>query len=91
MATNLVRADWQKSSRSAGNGNCVEVATNLVGADWQKSSRSQSNGACVEVAGNLGGVVGVRDSKDPGGPALTVAPAAWAAFADEVRRGALDA
>ncbi|WFE31477.1 DUF397 domain-containing protein [Micromonospora sp. WMMD975] len=53
----------------------------LIGARWRTSTRSGSNGgACVEVADNLPGVVGVRDSKDPSGPALTFAPASWRVF-----------
>ncbi|NIL59133.1 DUF397 domain-containing protein [Salinispora arenicola] len=53
----------------------------LIGAQWRKSSKSGNNGGdCVEVAGNLPGVVGVRDSKDPAGPALVFGPAAWRAF-----------
>ncbi|PZF94633.1 DUF397 domain-containing protein [Micromonospora deserti] len=53
----------------------------LTGARWRKSTRSNgSGGACVEVADNLPGVVAVRDSKDPGGPALTFEPAVWRAF-----------
>jgi hypothetical protein len=51
----------------------------LTGARWRKSSRS-GDGECVEVADNLPSVVGVRDSKDSAGPALTFAPVAWAAF-----------
>ncbi|MDG4797318.1 DUF397 domain-containing protein [Micromonospora sp. WMMD1082] len=53
----------------------------LTGARWRKNSRSgASGGNCVEVADNLPGVVGVRDSKDPTGPALTFGPAAWRTF-----------
>ncbi|MFI7663162.1 DUF397 domain-containing protein [Micromonospora parva] len=53
----------------------------LTNAIWRKSRRSGSSGGnCVEVADNLPGVVGVRDSKDPAGPALTFGPTAWRAF-----------
>nr|WTA66295.1 DUF397 domain-containing protein [Micromonospora sp. NBC_00855] len=57
----------------------------LTNATWRKSRRSGSSGGnCVEVADNLPGVVGVRDSKDPAGPALTFGPAAWRAFVAQV-------
>ncbi|GIM87780.1 DUF397 domain-containing protein [Salinispora arenicola] len=51
----------------------------LSNARWKKSTRSGTS-ECVEVAGDLPGVVGVRDSKDPTGPALLFGPAAWRAF-----------
>jgi hypothetical protein len=46
---------------------------------WRTSSRSGSEGNCVEVAG-FAEAVGVRDSKDRQGPALTFDPTAWANF-----------
>jgi len=62
----------------------------LTKAIFCKSSYSGSNGGnCVEVARNLPGVVAVRDSKDPGGPALTFAPEQWQALLDGVQSGAL--
>jgi hypothetical protein len=59
-------------------------------ADWRKSSYSGGTGNCVEVAGNLPGIVAVRDSQDPGGPALIVTPAAWRALTRKVRSGGLN-
>ncbi|GGL91342.1 DUF397 domain-containing protein [Micromonospora yangpuensis] len=58
----------------------------LTGARWRTSTHSGTNGGeCVEVADNLTGVVAVRDSKDPAGPVLTLAPAGWADFVRAVR------
>ena len=58
----------------------------LTNARWRKSTRSGDNGGqCVEVADNLPGVVAVRDSKDPAGPVLTFAPAAWTTFINATR------
>jgi hypothetical protein len=62
----------------------------LTGAVWRKSTRSDNGGAtCVEVATNLSGVVGVRDSKDRGGPVLAFGPAAWTGFMAAATSGRL--
>ncbi|WP_405152151.1 DUF397 domain-containing protein [Sphaerisporangium sp. NBC_01403] len=54
---------------------------------WRKSSKSGSDGgSCVEVATNLPGVVGVRDSKDPDGPALIVSSDGWRTFLGGVKK-----
>lgn len=63
--------------------------TDLTRAIWRKSSYSGQAGNCVEMAGNLPGVVGVRDSKNPDGPALVVTPQAWRAFIAGVKKGEL--
>jgi hypothetical protein len=69
----------------------VIAMVDLSGAVWRKSSRSDNGGAsCVEVAKNLSGVVGVRDSKDRSGPALTFTPEQWVAFVDGVKGGEFD-
>ncbi|MGK8559309.1 DUF397 domain-containing protein [Nocardia gipuzkoensis] len=48
-------------------------------AVWFKSySGGQTD--CVEVAWLGGGGVGVRDSKNPAGPALVFTPGEWDAF-----------
>lgn len=52
----------------------------LSGARWFKSSRSGSGRECVEVAHLDEGFVGVRDSKNPNGPALVFTPSEWDAF-----------
>lgn len=68
-----------------------EFPADLSAAAWRKSSYSnQDGGDCVEVAGGFAGVVPVRDSKDPGGPALVFPAAAWAAFVAGVRAGQFD-
>jgi Domain of unknown function (DUF397) len=63
----------------------------LSRADWRKASYSSNNGgACIEVARNLPRVIAVRDSKDPDGPVLTVAPGIWRGFIAEVKAGRHD-
>jgi hypothetical protein len=64
-----------------------ERAMNTI---WVKSSLSFSNGNCVEVARLPGGAVGVRDSRDPGGPVLRFTPGEWGVFAGRARLGEFD-
>ena len=56
---------------------------------WFKSSYSGQNGDCVEARHRVGSL-DVRDSKDFGGPAISVAAPHWAAFTSAVREGAFD-
>ena len=59
----------------------------LIGATWRKSSHSNNGGAdCVEMA-RADRVVGVRDSKNPEGEALTFDPGAMRAFLDTIKQG----
>ncbi|UXY27284.1 DUF397 domain-containing protein [Streptomyces sp. HUAS TT20] len=72
---------WRKSSHSSDQGgNCVECAP--VGAlEWSKSSYSSDQGGdCIEIAEAPCATVAVRDSKNPTGPVVTLAPATFTAF-----------
>lgn len=46
---------------------------------WFKSGRSEASNACVEVCLTESGV-GVRDSKNPGGPELWFTGEEWDSF-----------
>lgn len=71
--------EWFKSTYSGDEGGqCLEVAYT-----WRKSSYSNdSGGDCVEIAPCPHGPrsIHIRDSKNPGGPSLTVSGEAWAVF-----------
>ncbi|MFD9401321.1 DUF397 domain-containing protein [Streptomyces sp. NPDC060011] len=62
----------------------VPSSTALPDVRWLRSSRSTGMNNCVETArpgsGPWSGTVAVRDSKNPAGPALLFAPAAWEGF-----------
>jgi hypothetical protein len=60
----------------------------FAGAPWRKSNNS-GDGGCVEVA-VVADAVGVRDSKDRGGPVLVFNKREWAAFVAGVRDGEFD-
>lgn len=58
---------------------------------WRKSSHSKDSEECVEAgAGRHGDEVGVRDTKQPGGPVLVVPVGAWRAFTRQVKEGRHD-
>ena len=50
----------------------------LSHAAWRKSTHSGS-GNCIETA-TVDDMIAVRDSANPGGPALAFTPRAWTAF-----------
>ncbi|WP_405161840.1 DUF397 domain-containing protein [Nocardia sp. NBC_01499] len=62
----------------------------LPNAAWFKSSHSSPDQDCVEVAFLDENTVGVRDSKNPTGPALAFSPGEWDAFTAGVAGGKLD-
>lgn len=57
---------------------------------WRKSRRSNLDGGtcCVELADLGEGVRGIRDSKTPDGPHLTVTPRGLATLVHDIRAGA---
>ncbi|WP_433622361.1 DUF397 domain-containing protein [Nocardia sp. CA-120079] len=63
------------------------MSIDLSGAAWFKSSRSASQDTCVEIAHLDRGMVGVRDSKNPTGPALVFSPVEWDAFMAGLQSG----
>ncbi|WP_405163715.1 DUF397 domain-containing protein [Nocardia sp. NBC_01499] len=63
------------------------MTSDLSRARWFKSSRSGGSKDCVEAAFLDGGFVGVRDSKNPTGPALVFTPREWDCFIAGVADG----
>ncbi|MEU8799196.1 DUF397 domain-containing protein [Spirillospora sp. NPDC048819] len=64
--------------------------TDMPSVHWRKSSHSDhSGGNCIEVT-HLAPEIGVRDSKNPDGPTLAFSPAAWSAFAADIKSGVHD-
>lgn len=71
----------------------VLMAPEVEGAVWKKSSYSGgSESQCVECAdvSRIHSGIAVRDSKNPGGPALLFAPEVFSRFVTAVRRNAFD-
>ena len=65
-------------------------AAELSGAMWRKSSISNSQGACVELAKLGTDEFAVRNSRNPGGPALIYTRAEIAALIEGVKLGEFD-
>jgi hypothetical protein len=77
----LSRVNWRKSTRSSGNGACIEVGV------WRKATYSTTNGGgCIEVAPTLAAVA-VRDSKDPDGARLAFTAEDWDRFTGQIKDG----
>jgi Domain of unknown function (DUF397) len=56
--------------------------------DWAKSSYSDPNGGnCVEARQPGASSVQVRDSNDPGGPALSFSASCWREFTAAIQVG----
>ncbi|MFC5183133.1 DUF397 domain-containing protein [Actinomadura harenae] len=72
------------SSTESPDGSRDAPCRDLGAARWTTSSHSGSGDQCVEVAALPGARHAVRDSKDPRGPALLLAPAEWRAMLDRV-------
>ncbi|MEU9914829.1 DUF397 domain-containing protein [Streptomyces sp. NPDC051001] len=74
------QTEWRKSSYSGDQGGeCVECAPRGQLA-WRKSTHSgDQGGSCVEIAA-APPTIAIRDSKNPTGPILTIAPAAFHHF-----------
>ncbi|MFH9265317.1 DUF397 domain-containing protein [Streptomyces sp. NPDC017546] len=69
------------------------MATEVTAQYWVTSSYSNNGGSCVEWAprtASTTGTVPVRDSKNPGGPALAVAADAFTSFVACIKAGGFD-
>lgn len=67
------------------------VPAESIEATWVKSRKSTANGQCVELAALPEGRIAMRNSTDPGGPALVFEAAEIDAFLDGAKQGEFDA
>lgn len=65
-------------------------AAGLAGVTWRRSRHSGQLGNCVETAALAAGEVAMRNSRDPGGPALIFTRDEMAAFLAGAKDGEFD-
>ncbi|HEY6422689.1 MAG TPA: DUF397 domain-containing protein [Pseudonocardiaceae bacterium] len=65
-------------------------AAGLGGVTWRKSRHSGQLGNCVEAAALDSGAVAMRNSREPGGPALIFSRDEMAAFLAGAKDGEFD-
>jgi hypothetical protein len=65
-------------------------AGQLGDVEWRKGSRSHGGYECIEVAVLPDGSIGMRNSRDPGGPALVYTRRELAAFIAGAQAGEFD-
>lgn len=65
-------------------------ATTLPGTTWRRSTHSGALGNCVELTELHDGAVAMRNSRDPGGPALVYTRSEIAAFLAGAKDGEFD-
>ncbi|RDG31886.1 DUF397 domain-containing protein [Streptomyces corynorhini] len=63
------------------------IGTNQLSVAWRSSSYSTNGANCIEVSDAFARSVPVRDSKNPGGPALVFPLWAFSSFIRAVQRG----
>ncbi|GAB3994027.1 hypothetical protein GCM10029992_07300 [Glycomyces albus] len=79
----MLSREWQKSTRSQAQGDCVEVR---LGPEWQKSTSSQPQGNCVELRQHAD-MVQIRDSKlGDASPILDLDTATFTALLADLKR-----
>lgn len=77
MNQSIPAESWHKSTYSASQGDCVEVAH--VPTDFRKSSYSGANGNCVEVA-DAPGFSAIRDTQNRDLSTLAFDSTEWRTF-----------
>jgi len=65
------------------------VKSELPNTGWIKAARSSDQGDCVEMRRHSGSIE-IRDSKNPGEPALRITARQFAAWLDVAKRDAFD-